>query len=184
MSTSWVMWLSILSFNLAWYLCIAHDEWSLIGLVVGYLAHCSFIYFTSQTWRYNLALDTLWLLFLGALGWAFESCFIFLGVLIQEDYQAGIGAVPYWLLCVWCLFALSFRFALRPLKTWPASLLLPLGSVAAASYFFGAELSSSVQLVEPLWWSLAVIALSWSLLFVCLLKFYWCLQTKVHDFLQ
>ena len=77
-----------------------------------------------------------------------------------------IAGIPLWLVCLWLLFATTFRHSLLWLRRY-LWLAVPLGGVfGPLSYWFGADLAE-VELRAPVFASLAIMAAGWAVLFPC-----------------
>ena len=71
---------------------------------------------------------------------------------------------PLWLLCLWPLFATNFS---RVLRLFHDRLLLCalLGAAAAPISYFGGSRLAGIELLEPLWLALLLIACTWAVVF-------------------
>lgn len=71
---------------------------------------------------------------------------------------------PLWLLCLWPLFATTFS---RVLRVFHGRLLLcaVMGAAAAPISYFGGSRLAGIELLEPLWLALLVIACTWAVVF-------------------
>lgn len=77
---------------------------------------------------------------------------------------------PLWFLGIWLLFTTTLQFSLRWLGSWSTwQLSLSSGLFAMVSYYVGSKLSG-MQLQQPLWWSLGLIAIEWSILYPLFVK--------------
>lgn len=84
---------------------------------------------------------------------------------------AGAQLQPLWLLCLWPLFATTVPHALRWFHGRTLHCALAGALLAPLSYFGGSRLAG-VELVQPTWLALLVIAVLWSMIFPFLMAVY------------
>jgi len=74
--------------------------------------------------------------------------------------------IPFWLLCLWALFATTFMHSLLWMRRYLWLAVLFAGVFGPLSYWFGASLTDA-QLRAPVIGSLLIMAGGWALLFPC-----------------
>lgn len=110
------------------------------------------------------------ILCVGILGVAIDSALHLWGVLMFHEGPGPSWLPPPWLIGVWLIFATTLRWSLSWLEAYPKLAALLGGIVGPFSYYGGARLGA-LWIGEPLFHSLLVLAVAWSLLmpvlFVC-----------------
>ena len=154
---------NVVLFQLGWFACLLlSGVWVVLIAITVLLLHFYFIVPQEQRIK-ELNLIVI-VLFVGVI---LELCYLFGEVLIRSG---GESYPAFWLLIIWALFATTFRYSLswlRP-KLWLASIFA--GVAAPMSYYAGANLNATVSLNDNAIFSLAVIAVSWAIVFPLLMK--------------
>ncbi|EGG93217.1 Hypothetical protein IMCC1989_1559 [gamma proteobacterium IMCC1989] len=154
---------NVVLFQLGWFACLLlSGVWVVLIAITVLLLHFYFIVPQEQRIK-ELNLIVI-VLFVGVI---LELCYLFGEVLIRSG---GESYPAFWLLIIWALFATTFRYSLswlRP-KLWLASIFA--GVAAPMSYYAGANLNATVSLSDNAIFSLAVIAVSWAIVFPLLMK--------------
>jgi len=154
---------NVVLFQLGWFACLLlSGVWVVLIAITVLLLHFYFI--VSQEQRIKELNLIVIVLFVGVI---LELCYLFGEVLIRSG---GESYPAFWLLIIWTLFATTFRYSLswlRP-KLWLASIFA--GVAAPMSYYAGASLNATVSLNDNAIFSLAVIAVSWAIVFPLLMK--------------
>lgn len=141
-------------FQLGWFACLlGGDGYGLLATLLLLLIHGQFVVSQQREW-------------LGI------ACIVLIGLLVDNilarfmvfQFQSPLlWNIPVWLVCIWALFASTLLHSLHWLKNH-VGLSMALGAVAApASYFAGSKMASVIML-EPVYYSLLPIALSWAIL--------------------
>jgi hypothetical protein len=157
---------NILGLQITWAGCAygATHGIPLLGVYIGLtyiVLHFIFI---------NLRLrDFIIMLIIGALGIITDSAFTLLRVISFPTYENNLTPIPFWLISLWLVFALTVPHSLY----WLRNNLL-IASVAGAiggsfSYFIGHTLGA-IQLAEPLSMSMVIYFIAWGVIFPCALK--------------
>lgn len=154
---------NVVLFQLGWFACLLlSGVWVALIAITVLLLHFYFI--VPQERRIKELNLIVIVLFVGVI---LELCYLFGEVLIRSG---GESYPAFWLLIIWALFATTFRYSLswlRP-KLWLASIFA--GVAAPMSYYAGANLNATVSLNDNAIFSLAVIAVSWAIVFPLLMK--------------
>ncbi|MGI1678485.1 MAG: DUF2878 domain-containing protein [Cellvibrionaceae bacterium] len=161
--------INFVMFQVGWFLCvIMQDQYFLAGIytVVAIVIHHLFIVDNFREW--------LGVAVVVAVGVLMDSLFNFWGILGFSDLHLfsfvslNISVIPFWLACIWMLFAMTLCHGLSWLNS--KLLLAALFSAVAGplSYIAGARLSGGfVSLGYPLWLSIVVLSLFWSVMVPC-----------------
>ena len=164
-----------ISFQIGWFICVLTTTWLSLVFTVVYIA-LHWVLMSRINNNLSLKLEAYWLSMFLIIGCICESLFFNHGILINTIPNNAIADTasswfilpPIWLLCLWCLFALSMRTSLdflfnKPIIAYP---LIMLG--APSSYYAGTQLSPQVELGLPILLSLPVISVTWLLAFLCI----------------
>jgi hypothetical protein len=154
---------NIALFQIGWFACLLlTTSWAVMVTAVILLLHFYFIVPCDQR-RKEINIIAVVLM----VGVVMESIYLFGQVLIRVD---GEYFPAFWLLFIWILFSTTFRYSLSWLRPtlWLASAFAAV--VAPMSYYAGANINASVSLNENIFFSLAVIAISWAIAFPILMK--------------
>ena len=146
--------MSAILFQLGWFVCILAPQSMVMVCVLAYLCvHYFFICRNKEVWIFSLRL-----FFIGV---AIDSFWVYSGVIELSD---GINVIPFWLIALWGMFALSapFGFAFLRKNYVFAAVFGLLG--APVSYFGGAAIRDDVMLASPIWLSLFSIGISWAMI--------------------
>jgi hypothetical protein len=161
--TTWRLIANIGLFQAGWFACILLSvPWALLVVIAALLVHF-FIIVSREKILSELYIVVVVLV----VGVILESMYLWSQVLIRTD---GSLIPPIWLLLIWVMFATTFRYSMSWLR---AKLLLAAifaGVAAPMSYFAGANLNASVSVNENLMFSLAIISVSWAIVFPLMMK--------------
>lgn len=145
-----------LLFQLGWFACVlGGNTIALITAVLVLIIHLLWV----GNWQQEKQLLAITLL----LGCAIDSFLGNLDILQFNSSTTGNGRLlPLWLACLWLLFATTLRHSLD----WTRSHKLA-GAILGffggpLSYLAGAKLSD-VSLAQPIWQTLLILAVIWSL---------------------
>jgi hypothetical protein len=144
-------------FQLGWLVCVLGGNiYAAVFTSLALLIHGWLILDDRREWKLIAVI-----VFCGCL-WDISMAQI--GVIHFTDTM--IAGIPLWLVCLWLLFATTFRHSLLWLRRY-LWLAVPLGGVfGPLSYWFGADLAE-VELRAPVFASLAIMAAGWAVLFPC-----------------
>ncbi|RRJ83832.1 DUF2878 domain-containing protein [Aestuariirhabdus litorea] len=155
--------LNALLFQLGWFACVmGGNNAALLALVLVWALHFRFVSQNLREWCMVLAI--------AALGVAIDTLLLGLGILDRTD---GTLLPPLWLMALWGIFATTLNHCLSWLhgRGWAS---LACGALAGpASYYSGTQLNPQIELGAPLWQSLMVLAVVWSLLLYQLTRLQW-----------
>ncbi len=152
---------NFVGFQLCWFACVlgaARESGWLGPLVV--LAWCAL-----HLARHPApAREALALLAVGACGLLVDTLQMHVGWLVYRGTPLGGVLAPAWILALWIAFATTYRSSLAWVarRTWLAALFGAIG--APFSYWAGVRMGA-VQFGEPLWSSIAGIAIAWGVAF-------------------
>jgi len=142
---------------LGWTIAVLFGDWPALLYVSAYLIfHGAFLISEYREWW--LVIGTV------VCGVAIDSVLGGLGIIIFSESNI---IVPVWLVCLWVLFACTIKHALFWIRNHSVVASVLGGIAGPISYFVGTELSSA-DLGEPLWRSLAILALIWAVILLIL----------------
>lgn len=155
------LFLNIILFQIGWLVCVLGGNcYAMMYTAFALLLHHLFVLKSNAEWR----------LIIGAalLGCAWDALITYAGISTYTHSDA-LG-LPIWLMCLWLLFAstLSHSLAWLHSRLRLASLLAAI--FGPASYWAGARLDK-VQLIEPTWLTLSIMALGWAILLPSIFKY-------------
>jgi hypothetical protein len=163
MQTTWRLILNVGLFQAGWFACLLLSiPWALL-VVIAVLAIHFFILVPRERILSELSLIAIVLV----VGVILESVYLWSQVLIRTD---GSMIPPIWLLCIWVLFASTFRYSMSWLRAKLLLAAIVAGVAAPMSYFAGANLNASVSLNENIVFSLAIIGVTWAIAFPLMMK--------------
>lgn len=139
-------------FQLGWFVCVmGGDVPALLFTVVALLIHKQFILQSANEWV------TIFLVALLGIGWDW--------ILVRGQILSfGIGnAIPVWLVCLWLLFATTLHHCLGWMQAH-LGLAMVLGAFAGPLTYFAGTRLSGAEIIEPLTFSLLVIAIGWAVI--------------------
>ena len=142
-------------FQLGWMVCVlGGNVYAAVFTLLALLLHQWLILIDWREWK------LIGIVVLGGCLWDIAMA---QGGVIHYPDAMSVG-IPFWLVCLWALFATTFMHSLVWLRRY-LWLAVPLGGVfGPLSYWFGANLSDA-ELRAPVIGSLAIMAGGWALLF-------------------
>lgn len=159
-----MMWRIIVNgllYQAGWFLCILGGNFIAGAATILIIAlHLTWVSKYSSEWR--------WLILVLGIGVIIDSLMFATGVLKNIN---GNLFMPFWLICIWLLFATTIRhcFAFLNRSLWlclAVGLLFP-----PLTYYAGAKLNGTVQLGFSSYTSIIVIACVWACLLPALILF-------------
>jgi hypothetical protein len=157
---------NILGLQCTWAACAygATHGMTLLGVYIGLTYICLHFLFIKTRLR-----DFIIMLIIGALGMAIDSSLALLSITSFPNYENGLIPIPFWLISLWLVFALTVPHSLYWLKN---NLLVAVvaGAIGGSfSYFIGHKLGA-IQLTDPLIISVGIYFIAWGLIFPLALK--------------
>jgi hypothetical protein len=153
--------INLILFQLGWFFCVlGGDLYALVYLPIALLLHQCLVLTDRGEWWLILAVAIV--------GSCWDVLMVQVGVMhYGSDLLFGI---PLWLLCLWLLFATTFRYSLFWLRQnlWLTALLAAL--VGPANYWLGTKITEA-SIASPVLLSLGIMAIGWALLFPCCLYY-------------
>lgn len=148
-------------FQGAWFANVtAPAMWALLATAGVLLAHLVLV--RALFGNKSLRREVLWLGLVAAVGWTVETGTFMAQLLVYDAAPSWqLGWVPGWLLCLWLVFATTFRFSMAFLTQRPLYA-VPVGFLALFSYLGGAALNSSVSLGGSAVSSAVLVGLIWA----------------------
>lgn len=142
--------LNLFMFQAVWWLSILYQNVSLWLTIPLLLAHFCLSSDVRQ--------DVILMLKVAILGFSFDSVLMLTGVFQFQQF-------PFWLLAIWCHFAISLRYSLvfTQKLTWQFNALLG-GVFGCLSYLAGARLEAVVLPLE-LFYSALILFIVWLVMF-------------------
>lgn len=144
--------MSAILFQIGWFLCIFCPPIVALSYVSFYIViHFLYINHRPLFWLFSLRLFFI--------GIAIDAFWVYSGV-IQLSTMDKV--IPYWLVCLWLMFALALPFGFGFIRKHNA-LAVGLGVFGAPlSYVTGAIIRDDVMLMSPIWQSVLCIGVSWA----------------------
>ena len=151
-----------LVFEVIWLVCVLNPSTPLVvvSTAANLVLHSLLFHGLSSTgWRSALQ-SLIWVTLVMLAGIGMDAVFFKSGTFVANPLPE---VVPIWLACLWLNFALAVRFAFVFLhgRLWLSSLFGLIGG--PVSYLIGAKIGGEVSLAEPLWFTMALLALAWSI---------------------
>ena len=147
--------INLLLFQVGWLVCvIGGDLYAIVYTLLALLAHQWLVADGVAEWKFIAVV--------AAAGCIWDISMARGGVIDFAD--ASLLGIPLWLVCLWLLFATTFRHCLLWLSNRPGLALALAAVFGPASYWAGSQLSDAT-LAAPLFAALAVMALGWAILF-------------------
>lgn len=148
-----------IAFQVTWFLCIlANDYIALIAVCSLFLFHYFFIVKQSREWWLILAFSTAGIVLDSVL--QTTKIIQFNGAI---ELTSSLSIVPIWMMCLWIGFATSLAHALSWFHQNLKTAAFAGATIVPINYYVGLSLSNS-SAVEPLWFALLCIGVSWSIL--------------------
>jgi len=152
-----------LAFQIGWFVCIMAGNLASLGYALIFLI-CHFWFLTQRTKSHSVHKEILWVITVFCLGLAVETVYFSGGLLyslIPNNLFAQVLLPPVWLMSLWLIFSLAMRTCLsfifhKPLLSYFACVIL-----IPINYYCGAWLNNEVDLNQPYFLSLSLIALIW-----------------------
>ncbi len=161
---NWRLLMNIGLFQLGWFSCILLTSyWPLLVTLLILAIH----FWIIVPKEYFLAEGRL-LLFALLIGMVLESTYLLTGVLVHVD---GSFFPPFWLLCIWVLFATTFMHSLFWLKERLGLAAVFAGISAPMSYYAGANLNLDMSLNDHVWVSIFFVSITWAVAFPAMMRF-------------
>lgn len=157
---------NFLLFQAGWFVCIFLGDFWAVGITLLIVTlHC---YWVVRLSGKSIINELQWIFAVFCCGLLLESLYFGSVLLVRVD---SVAFPPIWLLCVWVLFATTIRFSLAWLK--PRLLLAAIFAAISAplSYYAGASISPTVDLVQPATFGLFIVGLTWFIVFPMMLFF-------------
>ena len=163
--------INYLIFQIGWFVCVlGGNQPALIFTIAALGVHLIWI----GSWQKEKQLLVICLL----LGSAIDS---FLGNLQILQFSGESRLLPGWLACLWVLFGTTLRHSLDWSRTHKrlGALLGLFGG--PASYYAGSKLTD-ITLAEPIWQTLLVLAIIWTIVLPLLQSFSeaWLKKTRLQ----
>ena len=148
-----------IAFQITWFLCLlANNNIALISVVILCLFHGFFIVEQNKEW--------LLILMFSVAGIILDSGFQTVKILQFNgaiDVTSSLSIIPIWMMCLWIAFATGLAHALTWFHHRLSVAALVGATIVPINYYVGLSLSNS-SAVEPLWFALLCISISWSIL--------------------
>jgi len=152
--------LNFIGLQVVWAACAygAVEQATLAGVLAAltYLA----LHFSLSSQAY---IDGLVLIVISVIGLLLDSTNQALGIVSFYGSNESILPIPYWLFTLWMVFAVSLPHSLYWLHRRPFIAPLAGGIGGGSSYFAGSRFDA-LSFAEPVWQSVLVYSLEWSLL--------------------
>lgn len=145
--------INAIGFQIGWWVCILGTLELAVGYTLLYLiVHAKWL-LDGKVWQHIVRIAVI--------GCAIDSFLAFSGVL---DMGSERAVIPLWLVCIWGMFAPCFFLSLKFLSERPlvASVFGAIGGPLA--YFGGAALTQDINIGEPVWQSILILAVVWAAL--------------------
>lgn len=160
MRPSFFFALNFIGLQAVWAACAygAVEQNAMIGVIaaISYLA----VHFSLSPQPY---IDSLVLIGISSVGLLLDSINQSLGVVSFYASNESFLAIPYWLLTLWMVFAVSLPHSLYWLHRKPLIAVLA-GAIGGTSSYFAGSRFDALSFAEPLWQSLLVFSFEWGLL--------------------
>lgn len=141
-------------YNIGWYACVAGgNTTAVIAAAIILTIHFVWISNNRNEWILIIAITLL--------GVTIDSLWFYLEILQNPDLSPYI---PLWLIMLWAIFSTTLNHCLKWFKSrqWAAGLSGFI--IGPAIYFLGTKISD-VELADPIYYPLIMLALSWGLIF-------------------
>lgn len=147
--------LNALLFQAGWFACILGGDIIACAALILILGLHALVVIENQREWLVIGLIT-------AVGLVVDNTLTLSGIFTFES--ASVFAMPFWLLCIWALFAATLNHSLAWLQNrlWLAAIL---GAISGPSSYLAGSKLSSVVIAAPLPQSLLIIGLCWAALF-------------------
>lgn len=146
--------INVLLFQLGWFACVlGGDRVALPAALAIAVLHWLWVSRSLQQWMF--------IAMVGVLGFVTDSMLAKFGVFYFVD--PSLGLMPFWLLCIWLLFAMTFHHSMAWLvdRPWLSAVLGAwFGPVA---YLSGSQFAG-VNFPEPVSQPLLILAVVWAAL--------------------
>lgn len=160
--TWWRLALNFLLFQIGWFACLLVGMPWLLGICsVLLMAHFIWVVPKQSVW-----LEVSLLFKVLVVGFCLELLYLYVDVLVRSD---GVLIPPVWLLLIWVLFATTFSYSLRWLRKKLYLSAIFAAIAAPLSYYAGVNLNSLMSFNSDIFFSVALIAVSWAITFPFLL---------------
>ena len=160
MRPSFFFALNFIGLQAVWAACAygAVEQNAMIGVIAAIIYLALHFSFSPQAY-----IDFLVLIGISSVGLLIDSMNQTLGVASFYASNESFLAIPYWLLTLWMVFAVSLPHSLYWLRHKPLIAMLA-GAIGSASSYFAGSRFDALSFAEPLWQSLLVFSLEWALL--------------------
>ena len=144
--------ISAILFQIGWFVCVFSPPIIVLVYVVFYgVIHFLYICHQPLFWLFSLRLFFV--------GIAIDAFWVYSGII---QLAPADRVVPYWLVCLWIMFALALPFGFGFIRKHNA-LAIGLGLFGAPlSYVAGAAGRGDAMLMSPIWQSVLCIGVSWA----------------------